>query len=266
MQIVKLGGSVITKKDTAFSPDYSNIYSFAKEISEYIKNHDEKMIIVHGGGSYSHIMAKRYELNSKIEERQKRGVSLTSGSARRLNDIITESLLDYGVGRVFPLQSSAYFFETEDELKVFMQPFKRLLENDFYPILYGDVLLTDMDISSIISSETVICEIAERIKPDRVVIGTNVDGVYNKDPTRCSDAELIERITSENYEEVMENLSEEHSSAEDVTGAMAHKVKMMYEVAKTGAECKIINIKDYSIKEELEEKNVRGTEIVIDHE
>ena len=56
MIIVKLGGSVITDKSR-----YRTFRrEITKEIIDVISEFEEELILVHGGGSFGHIMAKRY--------------------------------------------------------------------------------------------------------------------------------------------------------------------------------------------------------------
>ena len=97
MFIIKLGGSVITDK--------SKKYSFRKEVadnlSKAIKKSNKKVIIVHGAGSFGHILAKKYELNSGHKnDRQLRGFSLTHTMVQKLNTMVLDSLHNNGIDAV----------------------------------------------------------------------------------------------------------------------------------------------------------------------
>ena len=59
MFIVKLGGSVITDK----SRENSFKQEIANRLSREIKNANKKSIIIHGAGSFGHILAKKYNLD-----------------------------------------------------------------------------------------------------------------------------------------------------------------------------------------------------------
>ena len=54
MQILKLGGSVITHKDEYFSPHNENIERLAEEIK---KSSSKSLVIIHGAGSFGHPVA-----------------------------------------------------------------------------------------------------------------------------------------------------------------------------------------------------------------
>ena len=60
MYIIKLGGSVITDKSkkSFFKTNLMN------NLSKEIKKANKKCIIVHGAGSFGHILAKKYKLNN----------------------------------------------------------------------------------------------------------------------------------------------------------------------------------------------------------
>ena len=57
--IVKLGGSVITDKNQPFSIRKIIISNLLTQI----KNSEKKIIIVHGGGSFGHPLAKEYQIH-----------------------------------------------------------------------------------------------------------------------------------------------------------------------------------------------------------
>ena len=59
MFIIKIGGSVITDKAKQNSFKKDVIDNLAKQISKSKK----EIILVHGAGSYGHILAKKYNLN-----------------------------------------------------------------------------------------------------------------------------------------------------------------------------------------------------------
>ena len=73
MFIIKIGGSVITdkKKESFFKQEISD--NIAKEI----KKTDKKYIIIHGAGSFGHILAKKYHLHTgRVNDVQIQGFPL----------------------------------------------------------------------------------------------------------------------------------------------------------------------------------------------
>ena len=68
MIAVKIGGSVITRKDTYrhFLPDVCR--NIVKSLSPF----RNELIVSHGGGSFGHILAKEANLPYELNERTKR--------------------------------------------------------------------------------------------------------------------------------------------------------------------------------------------------
>lgn len=58
------------------------------------------------------------------------------------------------------------------------------------------------------STTAVAAIIAEALKAEKLIIATNVDGVYTKDPKKYSDAKLIKKITPEELSNIIEKESQ----------------------------------------------------------
>jgi isopentenyl phosphate kinase len=97
--------------------------------------------------------------------------------------------------------------------------------------------------------------LAENLKPEKVVLGSDVDGIYNRDPKKYSDASLIKVVTS--YDDLE---STDGIQTVDVTGGMGGKLTELLELAKIGIESEIINaIHDNNIKRALNGEKGIGT-------
>ena len=127
----------------------------------------------------------------------------------------------------------------------------------FVPVLYGDVVL-DMEDKikmAVLSGDQIIKYLAENLKPEKVVLGSDVDGIYNKDPKKYSDARLLKVVTSYNDLE-----SADSTQTVDVTGGMGGKLNELLELAKIGIESEIINAShDNNIKRALKGEKGIGT-------
>ena len=66
MFIVKFGGSVITEKakDCCFRQEIMD------DLATQVKRAGKEMILVHGAGSFGHILAKQYDLNSGFKKKK----------------------------------------------------------------------------------------------------------------------------------------------------------------------------------------------------
>ncbi len=64
MEILKLGGSVVTHKDRPRTPNTEAITRLATEVATA---GPRRLIMVHGGGSYGHPLAKEYDITSWLQ-------------------------------------------------------------------------------------------------------------------------------------------------------------------------------------------------------
>ena len=111
--MLKLGGSVVTVKDKPMKADTVNIERLAGEVS---KAGLKQLVIVHGGGSFGHPVAKRYGImGGDTSINRPFGVSETHRAMVALNSLIVDSLLALKVPALSITPSS---FLTTDEGRI----------------------------------------------------------------------------------------------------------------------------------------------------
>ncbi len=264
--LVKLGGSLITNKSKPYTARVDVIRRLAYEVKEALSERKVKLIIGHGGGSFPHTSASKYQTHKGfIDSSSRYGMAVVHYDAIRLNEIVVGEFIKAGLP-VFPIQPSSIVLAEDSEIKeMHMNPILELLDRDMIPILYGDVCV-DLKIGcSIISTEKILGYIALKLKelcglkPYIIMCGI-VDGVYTKDPVKYRDATFISEISKENINEVKRYLS--NSYGVDVTGGMLHKVLTLYKLAEKGINSIIINcMHPDNLKNALLEGYVKGTRI-----
>ena len=138
-----------------------------------------------------------------------------------------------------------------------MDLIKKYIDLGFVPVLYGDTVL-DLDESikmAILSGDQIINYLGENLKPDRVILGSDVDGIYDKNPKKYLDAELVQVVTSSEDLE-----STEGTGTVDVTGGMGGKLKELLSLAEIGIESQILNAgHDNLIKKAIDGEKGIGT-------
>ena len=108
MIILKIGGSILTEKDSAEPKvDYDNLNRIAEEIRESLYAEEisndlmDGLVIVHGAGSFGHPPAKKYQIGEPFEMKdylEKRiGFAEVQNEVKKLNSIICESLIAHGI-------------------------------------------------------------------------------------------------------------------------------------------------------------------------
>ena len=262
MIILKIGGSILTNKDSTESEiDAVSLKRIASEIKASLDVSDKELIIVHGAGSFGHPPAKEYKIGEvfeKSEYPQKRiGFCKTQNAVKKLNMLICEAFIEEGLP-VVAIPASSFMSATNKRItQGNLDYFKRYLEKGFIPVIYGDVVLDEQLEICVISGDQLIQYLAMNLNPELVVLGTDVDGVYNKNPKTHEDAIFFDKFSS------LEDLDTlEGTTNVDVTGGMVGKIKELLYLADLGIESKIINaeVKD-NIFNVLQNKDVKGTVI-----
>ena len=259
MIILKLGGSVITKKD-AEEPliDHHNLSRISSEIAD---SSYDGLIIVHGAGSFGHPSAKKYEIGSPVTDgedlaRKKLGFCITQSWVKKLNTLVCDNLREKGVLAVSIQPSSFIITKNKRIHSCNLDLINKYLELGFVPVIYGDVV-PDLDESikmCVLSGDQIINYLGENLKPTRVILGSDVDGIYTKNPKKYDDAELMNTVTS------CDDLVAEGSLNVDVTGGMNGKLTELIQLAQLGVESEIINAgKENFIKRALNNEKGIGT-------
>ena len=223
--ILKLGGSILSDKNIPYSIKWDNLERIAMEIKnalDYYKNQDidiMKLIIVHGGGSFGHPVAKKYlkvENGKKIFINMEKGFWEIQKAMRRFNNIVIDTLQSYDIPAVSIQPSSFVVFG--DNLIFDTSAIKEMLKGNLVPVIHGDITVDDKDGYKIISGDDIVPYLANELKADLILYATDVDGVLiNNKP--------IKRIDKDNIDEILSYLS--GSNSIDVTGGMRYKIEMI---------------------------------------
>lgn len=225
---IKFGGSVITDKTKAETPDLPLIRQLAGELAAARAGGAGELILGHGSGSYGHVAAKRYGIHSGIApDADWVGYAHTSAAALRLNRIVVDELLAAGVPAL-ALQPSSTLVAEGGKLKHWeTNALKQALERRLVPVVHGDVAFDTIRGSAIISTEQLLVALAAdpALCPDRIIL-VGESGVYTADPRSNPHAERIARIDQINIEHVLGMTGGSHGT--DVTGGMRAKVELMW--------------------------------------
>ena len=261
MIILKIGGSILTNKDAVSEVDTKSLKRIASEIKSSLDNSFKELIIVHGAGSFGHPPAKKYKIGERFDESeypQKRiGFCETQNAVKKLNMYICEAFIDEGLP-VVAIPASSFMRATNKRItEGNLDSFKRYLDKGFIPVIYGDVVLDEELEICVISGDQLIQYLAKNLNPDLVVLGTDVDGVYNKNPKTHDDAIFFDKFSSLDDLDTFEG-----TTNVDVTGGMVGKIKELLYLADLGIESKIINAEvENNVFKVLENEKVKGTVI-----
>jgi len=166
--VIKVGGSL------AEDPD--RLRALCAKLSEFAKKY--AIVVVPGGGGFADVVRdfdKRFTLSSVVYHRM--AVLGMDQFGLLLSQVIPNSCATY-------LLSDA----------------KQLSEIRVVPIFLPSRLMfreDPLENSWNVTSDSIAAYIASRLRVAKVLLVTDVDGVFTKDPKRHADAVLIERLSAE---------------------------------------------------------------------
>ena len=97
LEILKLGESILSDKKQPFSVKWDDLERISSEIKNALdfyknQNKDVDLILVHGGGSFGHPVAKKYLNDKKEFVNMENGFWEIQKAMRRFNNIVIDTL------------------------------------------------------------------------------------------------------------------------------------------------------------------------------
>jgi isopentenyl phosphate kinase len=215
--VLKLGGSVITDKDSPETVDDENLNQVLDAVSTALKNPetDFRLILVHGGGSFGHVHAAEHGVSTTTGTSDAAAANAIHGAMKRLNSEVVDRLQHRDVAAlpVHPLSVAAR--DGEGGLSLPAVATGRLLDEGFVPVLHGDVIAHANEGVTVLSGDEIVTSLADSLGASRIGLCSTVPGVLDESNG------VIEEIRS--FEDVASVLGESEST--DVSGGMAAKVQ-----------------------------------------
>ncbi len=261
--LLKLGGSLLTDKNEPSSLREDVINRAIEQIIESNK----RVVLIHGGGSFGHPIAKKYQLfkglNTSIKN-QVLGLSKTHEMMNQLNTIIINKFLkkNYPVLSISP--SAIFIKRSQQFILNSIDPIEISLKLGVLPILYGDIILEKDGSFSIISGDDIILELCKTLKNFeivKVIFAIEKDGIYVKD------GDSIEFASQINFDELksVELADLEHKI--DVTGGIGRKFEIIKQIAELNIPVQVINgLKKNYILKSLKNQKLDCTNISLSKE
>jgi isopentenyl phosphate kinase len=255
MLLVKLGGSVITDKTRLRTPRRTAIRRLAGELADV--GHD--LIVVHGAGSFGHILARKHRLNEGGSVLAKRtAAARVQADVRILDGLVLDALIARGLPAVSIPPAAIMSLDDGRVASFERQPFVEFSRAGFTPVTFGDVVRDARRGFSVCSGDVLMLELARIFRPERAVFAADVDGLYTADPKRSPNARLLESVTPDD----LTRISFSSASRIDVTGSIEGKVRRMFEIARLAGETLIVNGNVKSrVRDALRGRPVVGTRV-----
>lgn len=251
---IKLGGSLITDKRQRYHARKETIARLAGEIARAsAADPSLKIVLGHGSGSFGHVAARESGYDPHSGHPSPLAFAQVAAAASTLNQIVREALLDAGVPALSLPPSASGRLRDGELVGMALDPIVDLLRLGIVPLVFGDVVLrADGAGGGIASTEMVFRLLAERLRPQRLLLLGIVEGVFERAPM---DGEpqppLLREITSHNWEAVRAGLGGSHGT--DVTGGMVAKVAETLALVEAvlGLQARIVSGEEVGLLERL---------------
>jgi isopentenyl phosphate kinase len=233
MILIKLGGSVITDKSEYKKFNREQTARLCAEIAASGKG----VLVVHGAGSYGHVLSKQYQLQHGLQDfRQIPAVAQVQHDVRELSLNVVEEMIKVGMPAVSVPPGSCFVMDNGRLIVDNPEPIRALAHIGVMPVLFGDVVADRSKGFGICSGDQAMEALAKIFKPDRIVFVSDVDGLYTADPKKDENAKLIPEVDGK----MLDKLDSELTVA-DVTGGIRGKVDEMLKICGDSGECILVN-------------------------
>jgi len=222
LRILKIGGSVLTHKDTGEKRVRDDVLD---RIAREVAPRAHGLILVHGAGSFGHPEAVEYGL---LERFDMEGVMRTHEVVCTLNRHVVEALVGVGVPAVGISPMGCAMANNGRLVSLELGPVRRMVELGLVPVLHGDVVMDIGRGASVVSGDQLVAYAARELGVRYVGMASREHGIL--DPH----GNTVPAITDENLDEVREYLSPPLGA--DITGGMAGKLDELLELAGHGTQ------------------------------
>ncbi len=222
--LLKLGGSLITDKDTPYTPRLDKLKGLAQEIKTVLDSRPNLLLILgHGSGSFGHVAAKKHGTRDGVQTAEQwMGFAEVRFQAAELNRYVMEALISAGVGAISFPPSSSMISNDRKVIHHNVLAIRKSLEARLLPVVYGDVAFDEKRGGTILSTEDVFTFLVDQFSPSRILLAGIEAGVWEDFPARTK---LVKEIQVSDYEKMRAGIG--GSASTDVTGGMKAKVEEM---------------------------------------
>jgi len=235
MFLIKFGGSVITEKsktEPVFKQDLMD------KLAASLNKAEKEYIIVHGAGSFGHVLAQKYHLNDGFQKNEQRmGYAKTQSLVQQLNLQMLQSLQKQGLPAVSIPPHATMILDNHQNMLFQKEIYDQYLGQKLIPVTYGDVVLDHTLGFSICSGDLLMVLLAESYNFEKVIYVIDEDGLYWENPKNNPDAEFIERIASKDLGSLSTTLDDQA----DVTGGMKGKIETIQRISQTNVDVLLLN-------------------------
>ena len=249
VQVIKIGGSIITSKDgdCDFNHAQTNI------VGNSLASFKGSLVIVHGTGSFGKPPARNFGyLDGFLSIDRKDVVVRVENLLRTLRLKVLETFIQCGLP-VFGVHVRELFHS--DGSQVYLsttKPITDLLERGLIPVISGGFVIDRSGGFRVYSSDRIATELAKTLQASRLIFATDQPGVYST----TAEPVLLDQFYADDLCHIAENY-------DDVSNGMKGKLDAAIAAANAGLHTVITDGRSpENILNFLKGKPARGTRII----
>ncbi|MBK8984722.1 MAG: hypothetical protein IPM39_01355 [Chloroflexi bacterium] len=225
LTVLKLGGALLTDKRAPDSLRAETLTAVTHEIRACLDaGLLQRLIVVTGVGSFGHPPVLRYKLHKGFQSPdQLLALTETQNNVMRLRRAVAEEFQAAGMPVCLMLPSSCMAASGFAHAESYLTAVAGFLRLGMVPLLGGDVLVDDQVGFMVYGGDEVAVDLALHFGADRLILATQVDGIYDKDPQQHPDAQRLPTLSLNGPGETAVSL--DHHPLIDASGAMAGKLR-----------------------------------------
>ena len=194
-------------------------------------------MIVHGAGSYGHVLAKRYAIqNGLVDFAQVSPAAMVHHDAMELGLLVTSELMTVGIPAASLSPGSCFVMDKGRLVVNDEEVIRRMSHVGIMPVTHGDVVMDRQKGFAIVSGDELMEVMARIFKPERIVFVSDIDGLYDSNPKENPKARMIPEVT----QEILDGVSSDED-VDDVTGGVRNKMEAMLRMCSPDRDCVLVN-------------------------
>lgn len=231
MLVIKIGGSVITNKKDPFSFNEDVIQNIAKQLTQI----NEKVILVHGVGSFGHPLAKKYRIGAGYDGTDERlmGLMLTHYWVDELSQRITKILIDSGLVALRCRPTTLFVTDNGRIVEFFAESIESFIQMGMIPVLHGDGPSDRTRGFSILSGDQITIFLAKYFKARKVIFGMDVAGIF-------SEKTLVKAATFDEIPHLQTFIRDNH----DASGGLHRKLSEIQQLNGANIPVQLVGLKE----------------------
>ena len=261
LTVLKIGGSIITDKSRPYSIRKDIIKRIAREVKPYVET-SNKLVIIHGGGSYGHYIVDLHKKLGKEEDAE-----YYSKVTIAMNE------LSIRVAELFRIEhlpvtviASHTLFELDGNGNIIahdLSIIQRHLDKGIIPMLYGDLVLGEKGFP-VLSGDDIGWYLACKLNAKRLLFATSVDGIYAGPIGRSPIIDVIDFRENGTINAFFNNTQDVPVYGYDVTGGIWNKIRSARKYRCKNLDVLIFNgLVEDNIRKALLGERIVGTRVLL---